>query len=70
MDLQRILLIGAAALLSFMLLTEWVAFKDEKTREAAPVTERIIDNAGDTPTAAPTTADNELPETSRLQPVW
>ncbi|MBE9539423.1 MAG: membrane protein insertase YidC [Proteobacteria bacterium] len=30
MDLQRSLLIGAIAVLSFMLLTEWVAFKEER----------------------------------------
>ena len=30
MDIQRSLLIGAALLLSFMLLTEWVAFKDAR----------------------------------------
>ncbi len=31
MDLQRSLLIGAIAVLSFMLLTEWVAFKESNT---------------------------------------
>ena len=31
MDLQRSLLIGAIAVLSFMLLTELVACKDDKT---------------------------------------
>jgi YidC/Oxa1 family membrane protein insertase len=31
MDLQRSLLIGAIALLSFMLLTQWVQFKEERT---------------------------------------
>ncbi|TGD72795.1 membrane protein insertase YidC [Mangrovimicrobium sediminis] len=36
MDLQRSLLIGAIAVLSFMLLTEWVQFKEE--REAATTT--------------------------------
>jgi YidC/Oxa1 family membrane protein insertase len=46
MDLQRSLLIGAFAILSFMLLTEWVAFKDSKTADAA-VTSRIITNNAD-----------------------
>ena len=32
MDFQRYLLIGAIAALCFMLLTEWVAFKDEQTK--------------------------------------
>ena len=51
MDLQRSLLIGAIAVLSFMLLTEWVAFKEEKTA-AASQTSRIINN-GTAPEAAP-----------------
>jgi YidC/Oxa1 family membrane protein insertase len=42
MDLQRSLLIGAIAVLSFMLLTEWVAFKDERTATAAQETTRLI----------------------------
>jgi len=42
MDLQRSLLIGAIAVLSFMLLTEWVAFKDEKTSAVAESSSRII----------------------------
>ena len=56
MDLQRSLLIGAIAVLSFMLLTEWVAFKEDK----APVpqeTSRLIsgaeNTAGELPQAAP-----------------
>jgi YidC/Oxa1 family membrane protein insertase len=54
MDLQRSLLIGAIAVLSFMLLTEWVAFKDARTSTAAQETTRLISN-GNTPPA-------ELPE--------
>tara|TARA_R110000772_G_scaffold48719_3_gene111297 strand:+ start:16590 stop:18308 length:1719 start_codon:yes stop_codon:yes gene_type:complete len=42
MDFQRTLLIGAIALLSFMLLTEWVAFKDAKTTAEQPVASRLI----------------------------
>ena len=34
MDLQRNLLIGAIILLSFMLLTEWMAFKEERSPTA------------------------------------
>jgi YidC/Oxa1 family membrane protein insertase len=45
MDLQRSLLIGAIAVLSFMLLTNWVAFKDEKTAATAETTSRIISNS-------------------------
>ncbi|GAB3283659.1 membrane protein insertase YidC [Parahaliea aestuarii] len=44
MDLQRSLLIGAIAVLSFMLLTEWVAFKDARTQAAAPVTTRLTES--------------------------
>ncbi len=33
MDFQRYLLIGAVAVLSFMLLTEWVQFKDQQSAE-------------------------------------
>lgn len=57
MDLQRSLLIGAIAVLSFMLLTEWVAFKEDKTQAAAPVTSRLTDS-GDT---LPTPPDSEKP---------
>jgi len=46
MDLQRSLLIGAAAVLSFMLLTEWVAFKNERTAAEAPATTRILTDDG------------------------
>ena len=42
MDLQRTLLIGALALLSFMLLTEWVAFKDASTTASQPTAARLL----------------------------
>jgi len=53
MDLQRSLLIGAIAVLSFMLLTEWVAFKEE--REAVPEEASRLISRTDAPTS-------ELPE--------
>jgi YidC/Oxa1 family membrane protein insertase len=53
MDLQRSLLIGAIAVLSVMLLTEWVAFKDARTATVAQETSRLITNAGDAPSALP-----------------
>ena len=56
MDLQRSLLIGAIAVLSFMLLTEWVAFKDAKTATAAQETTRLI-TGDDTGTASNPQAD-------------
>lgn len=58
MDLQRSLLIGAIAVLSFMLLNEWVAFKDEKTSSQIVQAERIISN-GDTSSSA---SAGELPQ--------
>ena len=66
MDLQRSLLIGAIAVLSFMLLTEWVAFKDAKSAAIAEETTRLIaHNEGITPDlptpvvdASPSTADD------------
>ncbi len=42
MDLQRTLLIGALALLSFMLLTEWVSFKDARSTASQPAATRLI----------------------------
>ena len=48
MDIQRTLLIGAIVLLSFMLLTEWVAFKDAKQTVLEQASERLTasDTAG------------------------
>jgi YidC/Oxa1 family membrane protein insertase len=54
MDLQRSLLIGAIAVLSFMLLTEWVAFKEEKAEAVAQTSSRIITNGN--------TAEVEIPD--------
>lgn len=66
MDLQRTLLIGAIAVLSFMLLTEWVAFEDTHNSNGQQGTARIL--SGDTPPAelpapmaASTDAADELP---------
>ena len=58
MDLQRSLLIGAIAVLSFMLLTEWVAFKDARTAITEQETTRLISN-GDNgfPAATPDLSD-------------
>ena len=53
MDLQRSLLIGAIAVLSFMLLTEWVGFKDEKASSQVVQTERIISNGDAQPGEVP-----------------
>jgi len=65
MDLQRSLLIGAIAILSFMLLTEWVAFKDERSSATVQETTRLI-GSGDTPDlppepATPTSVDEDIP---------
>ncbi len=62
MDLQRSLLIGAIVLLSFMLLTEWVAFKDEKSAATEQQATRLIN--ADQPQAETT----ELPDTADIPP--
>ena len=51
MDLQRSLLIGAIAVLSFMLLTKWVDFKDADTSAQIQENARLI--SADPATAAP-----------------
>ncbi len=55
MDLQRSLLIGATAVLSFMLLTEWVAFKESNT--VAPQSATRL-------TASAPELSSEIPETT------
>ncbi|KAA1190539.1 membrane protein insertase YidC [Pseudohalioglobus sediminis] len=62
MDLQRSLLIGAIVLLSFMLLTEWVAFKDEKSAATEQQATRLIN--ADQPQAETI----ELPDTADIPP--
>ena len=56
MDLQRSLLIGAIAVLSFMLLTEWVAFKESSTvipQAASRLTSNpVVDTANEIPDQA------------------
>jgi YidC/Oxa1 family membrane protein insertase len=69
MDLQRTLLIGAIALLSFMLLTKWVDFKEARAPTAAQESPRILSGAeqgsAETPQPADeapgTSADDDLP---------
>ncbi|MEM8661660.1 MAG: membrane protein insertase YidC [Pseudomonadota bacterium] len=60
MDLQRSLLIGAIAVLSFMLLTKWVDFKDAKEAATAPQSSRLISNESDA-------LIPELPETTEAE---
>ncbi len=69
MDLQRTLLIGAIAALSFMLLTKWVSFTDEKSALVMQDTSRLISTTDELPStlpAAPTVdsiarAEEDLP---------
>ena len=49
MDLQRTLLIGAIAVLSFMLLTEWVAFKEAKNSASEEATTRLVSGQAELP---------------------
>ena len=53
MDLQRSLLIGVIAVLAFMLLTEWVAFKDSRDTDIADSGSRLITNGGSVVPALP-----------------
>lgn len=68
MDLQRVLLIGAAFILSFMLLIEWVAFKDAKSVAVAEENTRLLTPDESGPAALPETmgvatidGEDELP---------
>ena len=67
MDLQRSLLIGAIAVLSFMLLTEWVAFTDEKSATETAQTTRLIANGDNPPAELPSIA--EMPTSSNDEDV-
>ena len=83
MDLQRSLLIGVIAILSFMLLTEWVAFKDQRassetglqnrlTAEASAIPGDPVPIAGDTAvSAAPADPDasDDIPDLAQTAPV-
>lgn len=62
MDLQRSLLIGAIAVLSFMLLTKWVAFKDTRTTAQMQDQSRIISYADDAAADISASKPAELPE--------
>lgn len=64
MDIQRSLLIGAIAVLSFMLLTEWVNFKDAKTAASEPQAVRLTNGNGvnATPELDSMPVGDELPE--------
>jgi YidC/Oxa1 family membrane protein insertase len=68
MDLQRSLLIGAIAVLSFMLLTEWVAFKDAKTATVVQETSRLISNTERIPPALPEPNVNSIATTAEDLP--
>jgi YidC/Oxa1 family membrane protein insertase len=59
MDLQRSLLIGAIAVLSFMLLTKWVDFKDAHDSALTPESTRLIssDSTSDIATSDITTME-------------
>lgn len=69
MDLQRSLLIGAIAVLSFMLLTEWVAFSDDKTAQAEPQTTRLINNTEQAEAAGDLPSANEAPAVSASEDI-
>ena len=63
MDLQRSLLIGVIAILSFMLLTEWVAFKDQRVSSEAASQSRLTAEATAIPGGTvPTAQDTDFPD--------
>ena len=65
MDIQRYLLIAAAVALSFMLLTEWTAFKDQRTaqeRSDRRASTEIADFGG--PTSNPIARDTASAQTT------
>ena len=73
MDLQRSLLIGAIAVLSFMLLTEWVAFKDDKAAIETAQATRLIANTDSNTAELPQVSeptlfatDDDVPSTPEL----
>ncbi len=65
MDIQRTLLIGAIALLSFMLLSEWVAFRDAREADATPATQRLTADNGPATAQVPA-ATSEAPASGEL----
>ena len=73
MDVTRSLLIGAAAVLSFMLLTEWVNFREERA-PAPPVATEIISVPDSQPTLATPTdipaaaVDTDIPVVTEAEP--
>ena len=69
MDLQRTLLIGAIAALSFMLLTKWVSFTDEKSASEMQDTSRLISATGEVPSALPAPAVNSVASAEEDIPV-
>ena len=80
MDLQRSLLIGAIAVLSFMLLTKWVDFQDARESAQTQESTRLISSdstapelpstaSADTEEDLPTLVDNAEPVTKAVDPV-
>ena len=80
MDLQRSLLIGAIAVLSFMLLTKWVDFQDARESAQTQESTRLISSdstapelpstaSTDTEEDLPTLVDNAEPVTKAVDPV-
>jgi len=60
MDFQRLLLIGVIGVLSFMLLTEWVNFRQEQTTATRQPNIQNIEN----PTQPATSRNHSIPDTS------
>ena len=80
MDLQRSLLIGAIAVLSFMLLTKWVDFQDARQSAQTVENTRLISSDATPPELPstdnthaaedlPTLVDNTEPAAKAVDPV-
>ena len=69
MDLQRTLLIGAIAALSFMLLTKWVSFTDEKSASVMQDTSRLISATDEVPSTLPAPAIDSVANAGEDIPV-
>ena len=61
MDIQRYLLIGAMALLSWMLLTEWVVFKDNQNQISA-ASFSVPETNEQQPQSAVLASDSDVPD--------
>ena len=68
MDIQRYLLIAAAAALSFMLLTEWTAFKDQRLADQRNLRSDVVSTSGSVSGSTKLPAASDAPVVSISAP--